>query len=35
MKVCAGAGIGSALYKAGKSLADLDRDAAAMAAAVK
>ena len=35
MKVCAGAGIGSALYKAGKSLADLDRDAAAMVAAVK
>lgn len=35
MKVCAGAGIGSALYKAGKSLEDLDRDAAAMAAAVR
>lgn len=35
MKVCAGAGIGSALYKTGKSLEDLDRDAAAMAAAVR
>ena len=35
MKVCAGAGIGSALYKAGKSLADLDHDAAALAKAVK
>lgn len=35
MKVCAGAGIGSALYKAGKSLEDLDRDAAAMVAAVR
>lgn len=35
MKVCTGAGIGSALYKAGKSLEDLDRDAAAMAAAVR
>lgn len=35
MKVCAGAGIGSALYKAGKSLEDLDRDAATMAAAVR
>lgn len=34
MKVCAGAGIGSALYKAGKSLEDLDRDAAAMTAAL-
>ena len=35
MKVCAGAGIGSALYKAGKSLDDLDRDAADMVAAVR
>lgn len=35
MKVCTGAGIGSALYKAGKSLADLDRDAAALVAAVR
>ena len=26
LKVCCGAGIGSALYKAGKSLEDLDRD---------
>ena len=34
MKVCAGAGIGSALYKAGKSLENLDRDAAAMTAAI-
>lgn len=35
MKVCAGAGIGSALYKAGKTLEDIDRDAAAMVAAVR
>ena len=35
MKVCAEAGIGSALYKAGKSLDDLDRDAADMVAAVR
>ncbi len=35
MKVCLGAGIGSALYKAGKSLEALDRDAAAMVKAVK
>ncbi len=34
MKVCVGAGIGSALYKAGKSLDALDRDAAAMVAGI-
>lgn len=35
MKVCVGAGIGSALYKAGKSLDALDRDASAMVAALR
>lgn len=35
MKVCCGVGIGSALYKAGKSLADVARDAAVMVAAVR
>ena len=35
MKVCCGVGIGSALYKAGKSLEDLRKDAFAIAAAVK
>ena len=34
LNVCAGAGIGSALYKAGKSLEALDRDAAAMVKAL-
>ncbi len=34
MKVCVGAGIGSALYKAGKSLDALDRDAATMVAGI-
>ena len=34
LQVCAGAGIGSALYKAGKSLEALDRDAAAMVKAL-
>lgn len=35
MKVCCGVGIGSALYKAGKSLEDLRKDAFAIAAAVR
>lgn len=35
MKVCAGAGIGSALYKTGKSLEEIGRDAAAMMAALR
>ena len=35
MKVCCGAGIGSALYKAGKTLADLDKDAAELVKAAK
>lgn len=35
MKVCAGVGIGSALYKPGKSLEQIGRDAAAMSSAVK
>ncbi len=35
MKVCPGAGIGSALYKAGKSPAALDKDASEMVAALK
>ena len=34
LNVCAGAGIGSALYKGGKSLEALDRDAAAMVKAL-
>ncbi|MBQ6353138.1 MAG: 2-dehydro-3-deoxy-6-phosphogalactonate aldolase [Lentisphaeria bacterium] len=35
MKVCCGAGIGSALYKAGKSLEDLARDTAELVRIVK
>ena len=35
MKVCCGVGIGSALYKAGKSLADIRQDAEAIVKAVK
>ena len=35
LKVCCGAGIGSALYKAGKSPADLDRDAAELVRIVR
>lgn len=35
MKVCCGAGIGSALYKAGKSLEDLARDAAGLVRAAR
>ena len=35
MKVCSGAGIGSALYKAGKSLEDLARDTAELVRIVK
>ena len=35
MKVCCGVGIGSALYKAGKSLADIRKDAEAIVKAVK
>lgn len=35
MKVCIGVGIGSALYKAGKSFADIKRDAEAIVKAVK
>ena len=35
MKVCCGVGIGSALYKAGKSLADVKQDAEAIVKAVK
>ncbi len=35
MKVCAGVGIGSALYKPGKSLEEIARDAAAMVAGLK
>ena len=35
MKVCCGVGIGSALYKAGKSLADVRKDAEAIVKAVK
>ena len=35
MKVCCGAGIGSALYKAGKSPVDLDRDAAELVKVVR
>ena len=35
MKVCCGVGIGSALYKAGKSVEDVKKDTAAIVAAVK
>ena len=35
MKVCVGTGIGSALYKKGKSLEDIAADAKAMVAACK
>lgn len=35
LKVCSGVGIGSALYKTGKSMSDIRRDAEAMAAVVK
>ena len=35
LKVCSGVGIGSALYKPGKSMSDIRRDAEAMAAIVK
>ncbi|MBR2509745.1 MAG: 2-dehydro-3-deoxy-6-phosphogalactonate aldolase [Lentisphaeria bacterium] len=35
MKVCCGVGIGSALYKAGKSLSDVRQDAEAIVKAVK
>jgi len=35
MKVCCGAGIGSALYKAGKPLANIERDAVMMVKVVK
>ena len=35
MKVCCGVGIGSALYKAGKSLEDVRKDAEAIVKAVK
>ena len=35
MKVCCGVGIGSALYKAGKSLEDFRKDAFAIAASVR
>ena len=35
LKVCSGVGIGSALYKPGKSMSDIRRDAEAMAAVVK
>ena len=35
MKVCAGVGIGSALYKPGKPLDAIAKDAAAMVAGVK
>lgn len=35
LKVCAGVGVGSALYKPGKSMSDIRRDAEALTAAVK
>ena len=35
LKVCCGAGIGSALYKAGKSLEDLERDTRELVKVVK
>ena len=35
LKVCAGVGVGSALYKPGKSMSDIRSDAEALAAAVK